>query len=96
MPFTSALIAGMDILSAFACVLFVILGQPQTEIDQQIVRKQEELALLDEAVEKRREERQASRPRRNKSRMRPGSRLAGGGRSSGAGRATRSRDRVHA
>ncbi|MEK7620549.1 MAG: hypothetical protein AAB413_04925 [Patescibacteria group bacterium] len=49
----------MDMFVCFACVLFVILGQPQTEIDQQIVRKQEELALLDEAVEKRREERQA-------------------------------------
>lgn len=52
------LMAGMDMFVCFAAVLFVILGQPQAQIDQQIVQKGEQLALLDDAVERRREERQ--------------------------------------
>ena len=51
------LMAGMDMFICFAAVLFVILGQPQAEIDQQIAQKEEELKLLDQVVDTRREER---------------------------------------
>lgn len=55
----SPLIAAVDMFICFAVTLFVILGQPQSEIQQQITKKQEDLTLLDQAVEERREDRRA-------------------------------------